>query len=58
MSNAWKCELCKKELPDYVPEYCCTYISIDTPCGCMAKPIEPPLCEACWAKVFNTQGRA
>ena len=44
-----KCLKCGKEVKDYEPEYCCD----GTECGCMGKPIEPPLCEKCWKEIMN-----
>jgi len=35
-----KCEICKKVVDDFVPEYCCD----GTDCGCMGLPIEPCFC--------------
>lgn len=50
----WKCIVCDTDVPDYEPEYCCRYISINSPCGCMGLPIEPPLCSLeCAEKVFG-----
>jgi len=42
----WKCIICGKEVSDYEPEYCCAgnIYGSDYACGCMGKPIEPPLC--------------
>lgn len=49
-----KCIVCGADVTDYEPEYCCTYISMDMPCGCMGLPIEPPLCSVeCEEKVFG-----
>lgn len=36
----WECFVCGTPVPDYEPEYCCD----GRECGCMGKPIEPPLC--------------
>lgn len=47
-----KCMKCGTPI-DYEPEYCCKYVSIESPCGCMGKPIEPPLCEKCWDEVMK-----
>ncbi|KZS48105.1 hypothetical protein AWU65_20325 [Paenibacillus glucanolyticus] len=52
--DTWKCLVCGSDVTNYEPEYCCTYISMDTPCGCMGLPIEPPLCSAeCSEKIFG-----
>jgi hypothetical protein len=49
-----KCTVCGADVTDYEPEYCCTSISMDSPCGCMGLPIEPPLCSVeCAEKVFG-----
>ena len=52
--DIWKCYVCNADVPDYEPEYCCTYIDREYPCGCMAQPLEPPLCSLeCEEKVFG-----
>ena len=42
------CLNCGTEI-DYEPEYCCN----GRECGCMGKPLEPPVCEECWDMVMN-----
>lgn len=42
----YKCVICGSEVIDYEPEYCCSGYM----CGCMGKPIDPPICEACVIK--------
>ena len=54
--TTWKCYICDADVTDYEPEYCCTYISIESPCGCMAKPLEPPLCSVGKAVGINLPG--
>lgn len=46
-----KCVICKIEVPDYEPEYCCSGMQ----CGCMGAPIEPCVCrkKECLDKVFG-----
>jgi hypothetical protein len=34
------CIVCEKEMPDYVPRYCCD----GRDCGCYGQPIDPPIC--------------
>lgn len=45
------CIVCKKEVKNYKPEYCCN----EKDCGCMGLPIEPPLCDSkkCQEKVYG-----
>jgi hypothetical protein len=41
------CENCKtEEIPE--PIFCCNHPT----CGCMGRPIDPPLCEKCYDKYF------
>ena len=47
------CLKCGTEI-DYEPEYCCN----GRECGCMGKPLEPPLCEECWDIVMNGSNAA
>lgn len=43
------CIICGNPM-DYEPEYCCE----GRECGCMGKPIEPPVCsQECWDKAIN-----
>lgn len=35
------------------PEYCCN----GRECGCMGKPIDPPLCDACFDKFMRPKGQ-
>lgn len=50
----YKCIVCGKELPDYKPVYCCNGSS----CGCMGKPIEPPICsQECWDKLIGVTSK-
>lgn len=37
------CEVCKKPMPDYEPEFCCRG-GIEQACGCMGLPINPQIC--------------
>ena len=34
------CMICKKEVPDYEPEYCCN----GQECGCYGEPLMPCIC--------------
>ena len=46
----WKCIVCNKEVPDYIPEYCCDGLM----CGCRGQPIEPCICsQKCWDELIN-----
>lgn len=46
----YKCIVCDKEVPDYIPEYCCNGLE----CNCHGQPIEPPVCsEDCWNKLLS-----
>ena len=40
------CVDCEKSLPDYEVQYCCT----GHECGCQGLPINPPICDECFAK--------
>lgn len=45
-----KCIVCDKQVFDYKPEMCCSGFE----CGCLGRPIEPPLCSAeCASKIFG-----
>lgn len=45
MKEIPKCEVCKKEVPDYEPEYCCGGFE----CGCYGLPMMPCICSnECW----------
>ena len=49
-----KCVICKKDVPDYKPEYCCN----GDACGCFGMPIEPPVCSReCWDTVISNIGQ-
>ena len=48
MNNQAECMKCGTPI-DYTPEYCCE----GRECGCMGKPIEPPLCDKCWDEVMG-----
>lgn len=44
------CIVCGTPVPDYKPEYCCD----GRECGCMGKPIEPPICSGeCFDALFD-----
>lgn len=43
------CEICGKIVEGYDPKYCCS----GECCGCLAKPIEPCLCDSCWANIHT-----
>lgn len=40
MEKCWNCNI--NEIPE--PQYCCSGYQ----CGCMGKPIDPPLCDECY----------
>ncbi|RJE88606.1 hypothetical protein D3P07_11465 [Paenibacillus sp. 1011MAR3C5] len=45
-----KCIVCDAQVYDYEPQMCCD----GRECGCMGKPLEPPLCSTeCEEKVFG-----
>ena len=48
-----KCEVCKKEVPDYKPKFCCS--SFD--CGCQGLPVRHPcICSnKCWNKLLSNK---
>lgn len=48
MNTQWECMDCGTPI-EYEPEYCCD----GRECGCMGKPIEPPLCHKCWDKLLG-----
>ncbi len=42
-----KCVVCGEDIPDYEPMYCCddlNNIKFRNKCGCLGKPINPPIC--------------
>lgn len=41
--KVWHCEICRKPVPDYVPEFCCSPTT-ESPCGCLGQPIDPCVC--------------
>jgi hypothetical protein len=44
------CMICKKDMPEYKPEYCCNGMG----CGCLGLPIDPPVCsDKCHEKLLN-----
>lgn len=43
-----ECQICGVAVLGYEPQYCCS----GQECACEGLPIEPPLCEACWADMF------
>ena len=50
--DMYQCVVCGKEMPEYEPVYCCD----GRECGCMGKPIEPPICnQECWNKLMGKQ---
>ena len=50
MDKVYKCLNCDKEMPEYIPEYCCD----GRHCGCMGEPLEPPICsQKCWDELIG-----
>lgn len=49
------CIVCGKNIPDYVPEYCCSAIECGVVvCNCRGQPIDPPICsDECWDKYLD-----
>lgn len=44
------------EVPDdFKYEFCCLYVSMENPCGCMGWPINPVFCDACESKLGTKQ---
>lgn len=52
MADIYKCIVCGEIVSDYKPEYCCDGRN----CGCMGKPLEPPICsKECYDKIFGSE---
>lgn len=51
ISHVWQCYSCGVDIPEYVPEMCCD----GHECGCMGQPINPPLCDKCYGKLFDRE---
>ena len=48
----YKCIVCGKEMSDYEPQYCCD----GKMCGCLGRPVEPPVCsEKCWNELMGNE---
>lgn len=48
--HGYFCFVCKREMPDFKPQYCCD----GRECGCYGQPIEPPICSIeCWEIALN-----
>lgn len=48
-----RCLICRKPVPDYVPQMCCDGVM----CGCMGQPTNPCVCsDACADAVFDING--
>jgi hypothetical protein len=49
-----KCLICRKVVPDYVPDFCCS----GQECGCMGGPINPCVCsKECERALFDGIGK-
>lgn len=49
----WKCLICNKPVPNYVPEFCCYGID----CNCMGQPLNPCVCSnECEKAIFDFIG--
>jgi hypothetical protein len=48
------CLICKKPVPDYIPQMCCD----GRECGCMGMPVNPCICsDQCYDAVMNGIGK-
>lgn len=53
------CLICRKPVPDYVPQYCCRSVgeAVANMCGCGGSPTEPCVCsDRCWQAVMDYIG--
>lgn len=52
--KTYRCEICNKPVPDFVPAYCCD----GRECGCHGQPLEPCVCsQACYDALIKGIGK-